>query len=101
MLVEPQDFPLHLFVRLVRLSDVSVSQRFRNRRASALKKIVEMIDNRSFGQSSSQPVRSRKVGFHMCHRGAAFIPKQKLQFAELDRLKPGSRVQSVAKTRKR
>src|SRR4051812_30030167 len=60
-----------------------------------------MIDDRAFREPALEPVMTWHVWFHVGQGGSAFVAEQKLELAELDRLKPGSGVEPVAKAGKR
>ena len=56
-----------------------------------------MINDGSFLESALQTVIAWHFRFDVRQGGRAFIAEQKFQLAELNRLKPGSGVEAVAK----
>src|SRR5204863_7247138 len=58
-----------------------------------------MIDHRPLVDSLLEPIRSRKIGFHVFEGRFTLITEHELDFPELDRLKAGRRFQPVPTAR--
>src|SRR5438105_3715367 len=94
--IKPSDFGvgcwtflLHAVIRSVRFRYVTVFQFGRNSCAALFEKIVEMLDHRPLVDSLLEPIRSRKIGFHVFEGRFTLITEHELDFPELDRLKAG------------